>query len=476
MARQRLRLEQTARALIFAGIGLAAVPAARFAAAGRPPSALPLHVTLEPIAGLAVAARLVVTAPGATSIVVRHGADAAHLGDPLKLPLSDAGGLTTAVVGLAPDAISSVEVVAEYPEQLSRSSGVLTVRTPSMPPGVPASFPVTEGEGGASGFVLLSLVGQDNPTDVAVVVDRAGRVVWYRPTGGGAFSFERAGRARLLLHQYQSFAFEEVSLDGSVVRTWTDPNSVNGADGHDFARLPDGDVLLFGAEMHHVDSRSFFAGGVDGATRWDDTLSEIAPSGEVLYRWSTWEHCSEDELTPDPVHPTNPRDYEVAHLNSVDALLDGSFVLSFRESSTVARVDRKSGRFTWRLGGKHGEFRFVGDRRGGFSRQHDARLLGPGRVLLFDNGTLGDPPESRAAEYQLDFTTKTAALVWEHRQSPPVVTRIWGSAQRLSGGNTLIGWGTEGVVSEVDAASRTVWELRTPGQGVYRARAVSALY
>jgi hypothetical protein len=155
---------------------------------------------------------------------------------------------------------------------------------------------------------------------------------------------------------------------------------------------------------------------------------------------------------------------------------DGTLMLSFRNTSTVAKVDRKTGEILWRLGGKRSDFRIEGDPLDGFSRQHDARLVGPDHVLLFDNGNLHTPPESRAAEYRLDLTSKTATLVWQYRRSPPLFARIAGSVQRLPSGHTLIAWGPRGVVSEVDAAGRTIWEATTPGFGVYRARAMATPY
>jgi hypothetical protein len=151
-------------------------------------------------------------------------------------------------------------------------------------------------------------------------------------------------------------------------------------------------------------------------------------------------------------------------------------MLSFRNLSTVVKLDRRSGVILFRVGGKKSDFRFVGDPLGGFSRQHDARLVGPGRLLLFDNGDLGDPPESRAVEYRLDQQARTATMIWEHRRVPPVFTKISGSAQRLPNGHTLISWGPRGIVSEVDEASKTVWEIHPPEMGVYRARFQSTPY
>lgn len=480
MASHRRRSDplRLAEAVGLAVLGLAVAALGHWAGARAATAPRPnpfLRVALRPIPGLSVAARLIVVAPGATSVVVRYGADALKPTGAPRFSMPPSGTLSTALIGLYPAATSHVEVVAHFPDGTATSSGDVTVTTPPMDPMVPATLPVVE-DGKSSGVVMLSMNGGQDVRGLAVIVDRRGRVLWYRHCGGGAFDFERLPNGHLILHQVDARAFEELELDGTVVHSWTDGASVTGADGHDFKLLPNGNALLFGAETRRVDSRPHFSGGIENALRWDDTVSEVTRSGAVVWQWSSRAHLVENEITEDPTDPTDPRDYEVVHTNSIEPLLDGTILLSFRNLSSVARIDRATGRVMWRLGGKRSDFRFEGDPLGGFSRQHDARLVGPGRVLLFDDGNLHDTPESRAVEYRLDEGAKTATLTWEYRHSPPLFSRFSGSVQRLPDGHTLVAWGPRGVVSEADARSKTVWELTLPHFGVYRARSAPTLY
>lgn len=466
-------------ALVRVALGVACVLFGRWASSRTTPPAPappPLEVELEPIAEIAVAARLTVHAPFAERLVVHVGADAHHAVRTWTMSMPETGMLSTAVLGLSPAATSRVEVVAEYAGGSARSSGYRTVTTPAMDARLPASLPVVVNDGSATGVVLLSANGGDDVGSFATITDRAGNVLWYRRCGGGAYTFEFLSNGHLVLHQFDEQAFEELTLDGTVVHKWTDPSSINGVDGHDFKLLPSGNALVFGAETHVVDSRPYFKAGVPDATRWDDTVSEVTPSGKVVWRWSSWSRFTEDELTEDPHEPFNPKDYEVVHTNTIEPLRNGTMILSFRNLSTVVKLDRRTGEILFRVGGKRSDFRFVGDPLGGFSRQHDARLVGPGRLLLFDNGDLRDPPESRAVEYRLDQQARTATMIWEHRRVPPVFSKISGSAQRLPNGHTLISWGPRGIVSEVDEASKTVWEIHPPEMGVYRARFQSSPY
>lgn len=87
----------------------------------------------------------------------------------------------------------------------------------------------------------------------------------------------------------------------------------------------------------------------------------------------------------------------------------------------------------------------------------------PDQYLLFDNGNHRKPYFSRAIEYKLDTNTGTAEKVWEFRHQPDRYSSQYGSAQRLSGGNTLINWSSWPPLhaTEVDAGGKTVLSLRS---------------
>jgi hypothetical protein len=123
----------------------------------------------------------------------------------------------------------------------------------------------------------------------------------------------------------------------------------------------------------------------------------------------------------------------------------------------ITKIDRQDGSIIWRMGGKHNEFTFLNDSIG-FSHQHAIRNLKNGHFILFDNGNFHAPQFSRAVEYAVDESLKTAARVWEYRHSPDIYGQALGYAQRLENGNTLIGWG---------AANPSVTEVRPDGSIAY---------
>jgi len=466
--------------VLFGGVALAGRAAWMRHREARAPKPAPiLRLTVNPIPDLAVAARADFVASGATDVVIRYGRERSYGRETPRFPVPAAGTLATTLLGLEPNALSHAAVVARYPDGSSRTSDDVTVTTPPRDPLVPERLAVTVPGPPMSDFLMLSMSNAEKSRGIAVIADRAGRVVWYRPTGSnGPSAFDRMPNGRFIVHDSDDLSFEEIELDGRVIRRWKDQKSVSGSDGHDVHPLPNGNVLLFGAETHVVDSRALLPGGVARALRWDDTVSEFTPDGAVAWRWSSWSHFSEKEIIPDAADPDgfNPKDYEVVHTNSIEPTPDDAVILSFRNVGTVAKIHRATGDVLWRLGGKQSDFRFVNDPLGGFNKQHDARLVAENRVLLFDNGNFHDPPESRAVEYALDTTAKTATLVWQYRRSPPLFARVAGSVQRLRNGDTLISWGPRGLVTQVDRGGAVLWEAKTGGFGAYRARAAATLY
>ena len=469
---RRLALPHVAVALFAAGCLSKPKPAS---VAHPPPPAVAVSATGTPSAGALLAAHIDIVARHASRVSVQYGPTDKYGKETHELPVPTSGSVSTTLIGLEPDAVTHFRVVATGANGTTASTPDSTVATKPLEAGVPRSFPVALDRSNSGGFVLFAMNSKVFDFGLGAIVDRTGRLVWCRPDTHGQFDFEPLANGHFIHHRLENGTFEEIDLDGTVLHEWRDTTAQFGMDGHDFAMLPNGHALMFVLEPHAVDTRRVFPGGVEHSKRTDDEISEVRPDGAVAWRWSTFSYVSEAEITDDPGDPLDPKDYQVTHLNTIEPLPDDALMLSLRNMSSLVKVDRKTGAILWRLGGKRSDFRFVGDPLGGFFRQHDARRLPNGNILLFDNGNLHDPPESRAVEYRLDERAKTAELVWQYRRSPPVFARIGGSSRRLPNGNTIISYGPKGLVVEVDASSNPVWEIYTPLFGVYRATAAETL-
>jgi len=143
-----------------------------------------------------------------------------------------------------------------------------------------------------------------------------------------------------------------------------------------------------------------------------------------------------------PVFHLEVDDY--IHANSIQWVEpSGDILVSARNLDTVFLLDRSTGRLKWSLGGKFAKAtqrRPVGDPRGGFSHQHDARMAG--NVLwVFDNGNLFPDLPSRAVGYELDAKSVPDRLVFEFQEPNGRQRNALGFVQLLADDQLLIGWG-----------------------------------
>jgi uncharacterized protein (UPF0248 family) len=181
---------------------------------------------------------------------------------------------------------------------------------------------------------------------------------------------------------------------------------------------------------------------------YSDYLAEVTPAGQTVWEWRTWEHL--DPVADGIAEVQAPRTLW-AQGNSVQELPDGDILASYRPTSTVIRISRKTGKILWKLGSPT------------VAGQHAPTLLGNGNVLIFDNGPhrLDDAvPYSRVIE----VNPATNEIVWKYQDKPTwnFFSPRMGFAQRLPNGNTLITESSFGRVFEVTKEGEIVWEYITP--------------
>ncbi|HCN05963.1 MAG TPA: hypothetical protein DIS79_10105 [Bacteroidetes bacterium] len=244
---------------------------------------------------------------------------------------------------------------------------------------------------------------------------------------------------------------------------------------HDFHVLPNGNRILLGAEDVITDMSAVVDGGNPAAVVVQAVIQEVDIDGNVLFQWRSLDHIPVTDSYEDLKGAT----IRYIHNNAIWPDVDGNLLASMRHSSQILKINRTTGEVMWILGGKRNQFTFINENESNaphyFSYQHDVRRLPNGNITLFDNGNQHQPRYSRAVEYQLDETTKTATLVWDYRHSPDIYVGLQGGVQTLANGHRIIGWGSaaaEGApgVTEVDAEKNVVFEASFPSSMyVYRA-------
>jgi hypothetical protein len=141
--------------------------------------------------------------------------------------------------------------------------------------------------------------------------------------------------------------------------------------------------------------------------------------------------------------PEDPgRIFDYFHVNSIEIDHDGNLLVSARNTHTIYKISRRTGRILWRLGGKRSDFTLGRDVR--FAWQHDARRRPDGALTLFDNSAGPQVrKQSRGLVLRLNMKRMHASVIRSFVHRPPIVSVDQANMQRLPGGNYFIGWGHE---------------------------------
>jgi hypothetical protein len=278
--------------------------------------------------------------------------------------------------------------------------------------------------------------------------------------------------------QPNSGEYVELTLAGDIVRTFavdepyfTDPHELLLS----FQGSSEAAVHLIGYDIHPFDLTS--VGGSATAPLAVHAIERHNAAGAVTFRWSA---ASLFSIRDWPI--PNPNAVDLEHPSSLAIAADGGYVVSFQGMDEVTEIDSTTGAIRWRLGGRHNQFQFRDDPMGGFLGQHDVQVLPSGNLLMLDDHFRGAPGPARAVEYSLDLASNVARLVWEYSPATTVISPIMGSAQRLTNGATVVGFGAAGRVDEVESDGSVLWSANLTSDGVgaaipfYRALRLRSLY
>jgi len=347
--------------------------------------------------------------------------------------------------------------------RVANGNGERTYDVVFLPPSFPNINVTTREPGIAPGLLYLGFF---TGSPFNIVMDNNGVPVFVNRRTAATFDFkpQPGGRYSFLQRTDQETStgrdiFEAVILNSAMqeVRRVRNRPPLTHTDNHEVILLPGGGRLLMAYEPFDD----------NGTMREATVVQEVNGAGDVVLQWS-----SRNDVPLSDNLSGNLVDY--SHGNSIDIANDGNLLISLRGTSSVVKVNRRTGRLMWTLGGKSSDFE-IDDPLGSFCGQHTAYDLPNGNILMFDNA-VDCPPDghdrsvSRAVEYDIDWPSRTAEVVWSHSQG--IFGFATGSTQRFENGNTLIAWGTSGALSEVNEAGDILWQTtpRTP------AGAVSATY
>ena len=252
-----------------------------------------------------------------------------------------------------------------------------------------------------------------------LILDNRGHVVWFLPV-------DRRGVTDFRVQHYRGKPvltwWRGKSADGSRVGRYSiydssyrliayvQPGNGLAGDMHEFVITPRNTALMTLSHRVQVKSRSVLEGA----------LQELdIKTGQVLFEWHSIDHVplveSYYRLPRDP-----DRTYDYFHINSIAVDHDGNLLVSARNTHTIYKIDRHTGRIIWRLGGKRSDFELGPGVA--FGWQHDARRFPDGTLTLFDNEAAPKlRRQSRGVVLRVDERHKRVTLLHTFVHTPPLV-------------------------------------------------------
>lgn len=284
-----------------------------------------------------------------------------------------------------------------------------------------------------------------------VLVDRQGRVVWYRSTS----------QSRLTMFPQVANAGSHIMIDAttyyvygeqvpSITRTTLDrtqeEEEVFEHLGLTWSEGPDGTLYY----DYAVSSFEYWLAARDPNTGEDtliwDCASWLAQYQEVSY-WA----CAANTAR---------------YVPETDTVLYSMF-----RTSTVAEIDLASGTVLRHMGEVDGDWSFSPE-DSAFSLQHWANYTPEGTLMVSTHAGEG---EQRIREFALDEDSTSLVEIWSWGEDSPYYADYAGEAYRRETGHVVHGLGTDGVLLELDGDD-VVWGIAWHDELVGHATLVDDLY
>jgi hypothetical protein len=275
-----------------------------------------------------------------------------------------------------------------------------------------------------------------------LIIDRKGRVVWYY--------LDQAWNPCM--------AFPRIAPDGSHIAI--DRSARSGENQRSVVRT----TLDLEQFEEYVTPRM-----ADGMTLTDDGsiifastagLHELLPDGTLRQIWDCPKWAEETDA-----HSVTPRGFLGCYPNTVNwNPLNDSVLMSYPDGSTVVEVSRETGDVIAYYGKVPGGWDFV-PTRNELECVHGANITSDGTLLVSVRGVPGsgfpsEPVPHFFVEFELDRTNRIATEIWMYGEGIDDFPKAKGEAYRVPGGNTLVNYGTGGIIREVTQDGQTAWHVK----------------
>lgn len=336
--------------------------------------------------------------------------------------------------------------------------------TSGLPPADVGGFEVTTydpDQASGKGYLMGVLAGTPG---AIFIIDRQGHWIWYHPVEA-PLDTELPPVTRAVFHQdsndilYSHFDTELGEEEGYVERLSIEGEPLDQSSTpqahHAFTQLPEGTLAWLASDVRTVvDDHDGTTAEVVGDTIW-----EQGPDGTDREVFSVWDWFT-PQLADLQEHSTYADGLKWTHANDLSYYSErDTLLLSVGALDTVVEVDRVGA----------SPYRAYGSGKDAFNvAQGSLDLWAPRAPSYTENDTLlltstydsGDGLETIVVEYAIDPVDHVLEEIWSYGTGEGLYAHSGSQACRLANDNTLVSWGTTGVVREVTPEGELVWELQ----------------
>lgn len=285
-----------------------------------------------------------------------------------------------------------------------------------------------------------------------MVIDRHGDLVWFKPQQNPFdFNAQSYGGRRVLTWWHGDINWSYGTGVGEIVdssyRELLTVHAGNGlaADLHELNIVSPTSAFVTAYETTTADL-SALGGSRHGRVFAGHAQEVDLTTGKVIFDWDSLDHVSPAESYA-ALPSSKNGSYDYFHINSVGLTPDGNVLISARNTWTIYKVDRQTGKIIWRLGGKKSDFSLGPGAH--FYWQHHARMPRPDVLALFDDGgTPAEEQRSRGLILLVDARSMQVTLGKAYLNPAGFMAANQGSIQVLSDGRVFMGWGSQPYFSE----------------------------
>lgn len=316
---------------------------------------------------------------------------------------------------------------------------------------------------------------------------------------------------------------ERISWDGVLEWSWTYSSDMYRSH-HDIEPLPNGNILMIAWEYRNETEaaeagkypQSNSARALGTTSVWPDQIIEVRPIGEddaeIVWQWSFWDHLIQDYDSSKENYGVVAEHPELLDVNFIDSVGGASggrdwlhcngidynehldqIAISCKNTNEIYIIDHsttteeaaghvggnsgKGGDILYRYGNPESYQRGSSEDQVLFA-QHDVQWIGDnyldgGSLMIFNNGNGRETsyssvdvitPPINGSNYDISTTAPYGPenLTWSWDIGTEMYSSAISGSTRLANGNTLITFGMQGTLIEVDYSGEIVWKYISP--------------